>query len=323
MSDTPSSGDNGFQNQPHSTSASTNTPNRTFEQQGNDLYGTGSEHQPQTETSPAAPSQQRIDEVCNKLFHSIKVNAVTDCPVHPARDFCDRPAGLAALSASDVRHSKINLFGLFWDVQLPGGCVHAYDYTGDQNSHHVFVEKVGKTPKHFARSFLKEGGSGTVGVLFVPSGRMNETVVAMVEYWVVRNAQWKALYSSREEAHETWLKDTYDLSRQSPRFENVADMMLEKPEVGSMIPTYECQYGPPGHVCTIHLMPFKDIAGGITVKVLALEKCHVPCPISAPRDDHSREQGADVNSRQLRGFDDVQQYKEFVKDKASGGNRGR
>ena len=99
-----------------------------------------------------------------------------------------------------------------------------------------------------------------------------------------------------------------------------------------MIPTYECQYGPPGHVCTIHLMPFKDIAGGITVKVLASEKCHVPCPISDPLDDDSRyeiirhvlrEQGADVNSRQLRGFDDVQQYKEFVKDKASGGNRGR
>ncbi|KAK3722541.1 hypothetical protein LTR37_002533 [Vermiconidia calcicola] len=281
MANTPLLGDNNLQDQTHCTSASTNIPTRTSKQQGNDLYGSEPERYPQTETPPTAPSQQRIDEVCAYLYNSIKVVAVSDCPKHPARTYCDCPAGIASLRPSDIRHCKINLFRLFWDIQILGACEGAWDYDGSQASHHVFVGKVGKTPKHFARAFLKEGGGGQIGVLFQPTSKLSETVQAMVDYWIVRNSQWKATYSSREEAEDKWPNDAYDVASCTTKLSDIDLMEWEKAK-GGAVHTVEYTYGPPGHKCVIHTCPFGDVGAGFAIKLLGVKSCHQPCPITDP-----------------------------------------
>ena len=64
---------------------------------------------------------------------------------------------------------------------------HAWNYTGDLASHDIFINAEGMTPKHFIHKYIQEG---SMRHLMAPSGKLNDTVQAMLELWVARNKQW-------------------------------------------------------------------------------------------------------------------------------------
>ena len=280
-----------------------------------------------TTSSSTAPTQQHIVEVIKTLYDSIKVVAVTDCPVHPGRAFCDCPAGVNCLRASDINHCKSNIFMRYWDIKLLGGSQHAFNYTGDQASHDTFVGTEGKTPREFAKAFMK---SAPISELFATSGRLNDTIQAMVKYWIVRNAQWKAKYITREEAHKKWLFDAYDMSDMKKiSREDLMEDMDSKWEVGEAIPTFECKYGPPGHECMVVLMPCGTVGGSATMKILDIKRCHAPCAVVDAHENELVEQavrgcisqyyGQDIPAGELQTFGTVQELKEFAKSRGDSG----
>ena len=242
------------------------------------------------------PSPAVIDEAARKLHDSIKVIGVIGCPKHPQRAFCNCQAAIASLGPSSIQHSKVNMFTRGWDSHLLH-TEHAFDYTGDKASHDAFVAKEKVTPKKFAKNFLAQ--NDMVKQLFAPSSHVNGTVVAMVNYWTTRNAQWKAKYGTREAAKENWDRDTYDNSkvRTVPRLgEKFRDMR----RTGGMIMSYETDYGSPEHSCSITLMPYGDLGTGEFLMLIVEHKgCHAPCAVMDP---YERKLVADIIAEQAKGL---------------------
>lgn len=234
-------------------------------------------------TFASVPSKSRIAEGIKTLHDSIKVISVTDCPrsEHFSRPFCDCPAAMASLKPGDSNRCKFD-FQMHFDAELLGGCEYAFDYIGgNQASRDTFAEKVGKSPMQFARAFLQRP---VVKDMFAPRATLGDTVEAMVEYWVLRNAQWKADYGTREKAQKAWFLKAYPNS--SAQFVKMPmSLMEDKPKPGGVVMTSECWYGPPAHRCMLHLYILGNIGGKFTMKVIDSKRCHPNCPVMGPQQE--------------------------------------
>lgn len=106
---------------------------------------------------------------------------------------------------------------------------------------------------------------------------------AVVDYWVVRNAQWKAKYGTREKANEEWFRETYDMSHS--RTLDGADLMEGTMGAGEAVMASECWYGPPGHRCMVFLLPVGDTGNGFTMRVLDATPCHEDCAVMGRKEE--------------------------------------
>ena len=249
-----------------------------------DEGSTGSETSQDPTPTTDAPSKQHIDEALQSLHDSIKIVAVTDCPVHIARSFCSCAAGLASLAPSAINHYKVNIFQTQFDALLLGGCKPAFNYAGewDLASHRTFTETVGKTPQQFVRGFLQQM---PIKEHFDPRVMLNDTVQAMIDYWVVRNAQWKAKYGTREKASKAWFEETYDKSRMQTI--SGADEFLQGDlEAGNAIMTHKLYYGPSAHRCMVNMIPLRKVGNLYPMKVVRSVRCHENCPVMGPQQEH-------------------------------------
>ena len=224
-----------------------------------------------------------------RLCNSFKVVAVTDCPEHPDRTICDCEAALELLTLEATHYVKSKFFLLAWDAYLltNESCEHAFRYSGDQESHHIFASNVGDTLKHFARAWLQEAGFLE---LFVPAGRLQDTVQALVNYWVVRNAQWQHVYGTLAHATQKWVAEKYDTL---DRVE-VEDSDLLRGnhhlKAGDRIETVKCEYGPPDHRCTAYVTPTMNAVGGVAIQISRRDECHENCAVMKTEHDEALKQ---------------------------------
>jgi hypothetical protein len=226
--------------------------------------------------SPSVPSKERIDEVYNTLYDSVKVVGVYECQDHPQKHVCSRSASLKTLTPPAVHYYKTKYLIGIWDVTLLGENAHAFVYRGDQASHHEFTQKMGMTPKHWAREFIKE--NKVIKGLFEPSGRLENTIKALCEYWVVKITEWLGKYGTQKAAAAAVLVEGHPVvdDQVSLKLQSL-DMMEDLPTMGGVMDTYEIKFGPPGHECEILLLPFKAKGGEFGVEMVGAKRCHKPC----------------------------------------------
>ena len=75
-------------------------------------------------------------------------------------------------------------------------------------SHDAFVTINGATPLQDAEKFF----GGGLAFNFGPSGEKTDMFKAMVQFWIMRTATWKATYSSAKKVEEQWLSKEYDIT---------------------------------------------------------------------------------------------------------------
>ncbi|KAK5124781.1 hypothetical protein LTR85_001494 [Meristemomyces frigidus] len=225
-------------------------------------------------------------EVVDRLFSSVKVIAATDCKKHRKVQLCDCPLALAALSPDDIVHCKTEYFQQTWENYLLHAS-HAFDYDGSQQAHHAFTATEGMTPKHFARAFLQCGGRKQ---MFAPAGRLQDTVIAMVEFWVMRVKQWRETYGGdAKTAKDKWVDDEYPGHRLDsmnfPRNWYTPEQYAQfKP--GSTVHLMDFECGPPAHRTTVTLTPIENReecrteefkVSMMKIGIVAIKRCHEDC----------------------------------------------
>lgn len=201
-------------------------------------------------------------------------------PNSSSTPLCDCAAALEKYTPYVTYRTKIDSFIRHWDL-----CLHirrdgAYDYDGTQQSHHVFFNKGGLTPKHYAREFFQNASQ-----LFAPAGKLQDLVKAMVDFWVMRTALWKVRYSNQEEAKKKWDEETYDTSdRKELSHRGVDDLVGTT--TGKYMMIHDLNFGPDNHQSTAYLVPLTKLKKGFAVKVATEKLCHQDCPIAYAAADY-------------------------------------
>jgi len=148
----------------------------------------------------------------------------------------------------------------------------AYEYDGSQEAYHTFTARVGKTPKHSARDWLQKG---LVSPILAPTGRVKDTIEAMLGYWVMRQAQWNIACGSWEKTSKCWFADEYGirkLTSEAPDPDD--DHSVNHLVTADGLVRAEIGFGPPGHECLLELSPEGSFAAGFQCKIVELEMCH-------------------------------------------------
>ncbi|KAK5124769.1 hypothetical protein LTR85_001482 [Meristemomyces frigidus] len=232
-------------------------------------------------------------DAVKRLLNSIKIThvqgGVGHCPVHPKRDECDCPAAFTALTAKDILWAKTYRFLAPFEGNLLIDAS-AFEYTGDQASHHAFVTAMGTTPKHFLRDYLhRDAFEREFGV----AGKQKDTIDALLDLWILRNKQWKATYKDHKSAKDNWVGDEYELPDDCGWSITKEDMDTYFPNMkpGDTFPLHDFTIGPPAHRTTITMLPlFQEESGSTGVRkllsadarILKRYPCHANCGYSEP-----------------------------------------
>jgi hypothetical protein len=173
----------------------------------------------------------------------------------------------------------------------------AYDYDGTKESETTFEAKTGQTPKQFAHAFVQREPQ-----MFGPSGTLQDLVEAMLEFWTIRAALWKAQYSSRKDALEKWLPETYDLSdEQSISFTGIEDLI--DCQKGDVLAPYDFTFGEKDHPCTVILLPLTKLTKGFALKIMGFERCHEACNVSREVMESNLRRGTRDIARSSKGLE--------------------
>lgn len=232
---------------------------------------------PTTHATTTVPSQSEVDNVWKTLYTSFKITAVTNCPVpaHQPLSLCGCAVGLANMSTYDVYCTKRDSFIRWWDNKLATSEFGAFDYNGDLASHRAFVAKNGKTPLEFAEGFYNEGLHCMSG----PSGKKEDMLKAMVEFWIMRTCMWQAKYRNAKEVKDKWFPENYDLS-DATTFSHKGIVDLYDFEAGGIAPFQQHDLGPEDHRSVVFLIPLNRVKKGFAVKIANNRLCHRKCPIA-------------------------------------------
>jgi hypothetical protein len=173
----------------------------------------------------------------------------------------------------------------------------AYDYDGTKESEATFEEKTGQAPKQFARAFVQREPQ-----MFGPSGTLQDLVEAMLKFWTMRTALWKAQYNSRKDALEKWLPETYDLSdEESISFAGIEDLIDCKK--GDILDPYDFTFGEKDHQCTVILLPLTKLTKGFALKIMGFERCHEACNVSREVMESNLKRGTREIARSSKGLE--------------------
>nr|POF11639.1 hypothetical protein CFP56_44477 [Quercus suber] len=266
------------------------------------------------------PSAEEIVATITTLCESLKVISAPICPTHPELFMCSCPDAVATHNPSMLSQLKRQTFCRLFDAEVLRFTTHAFDYDGSQEAHRIFVHKTGATPKHWLRDWLQTSVAAT---LFAPVGKQRDTIAALLDYWVLRTAQWRARYTSlRAAAESPWFEAEYAVAypeAKEPTFS--ARRALDR---GTLLACDEClvlktsfclteggldddeddddeddddkesnddedkqRLSAPAsrvsHETFIQVSPMSALARGFGVRYHVWDPCHPDCPIMSPR----------------------------------------